>query len=184
MPQVFKISETNFELARSCADMAQLRGADPTTVLPRTEWQSVLCETVIETFSTMAGVAVTVPHEISPPNLAQMTGVIGIAGNIRAIFSLRCSQKCAIDIASKMLGIAPDDPGAEKAASDAVGEVCNVVAGYFKAKIGLGDKGSLSLPTIVIGKSYTIHLTSGCERLEFPLLFEGQGIWFTLDIRE
>jgi CheY-specific phosphatase CheX len=83
-----------------------------------------------------------------------------------------------------MLGIAVDDPGAEKVASDAVGEVCNVVAGYFKAKIGLGDKGSLSLPTIVIGKSYTIHLGSGCERLEFPLLFEGEALWLTLDIRE
>jgi len=164
--------------------MAQTRGVDPTTVLPRSEWQAVLCETVIETFSTMAGVVVTVPHEMSPPNLAQMTGVIGIAGQIRAIFSLRCSQKCAIAIASKMLGIAVDDPGAEKVASDAVGEVCNVVAGYFKAKIGLGDKGSLSLPTIVIGKSYTIHLGSGCERLEFPLLFEGEALWLTLDIRE
>src|ERR1700683_4025031 len=164
--------------------MAQPRGLDPTIVTPRTEWQTVLCETTIEVFSTMVGATVTVPLESSPPVLTQMTGVIGIAGEMRAIFSLRCSQPCAIGIASKMLGIAADDPGAEKAASDAIGEVCNVVAGYFKAKIGLGDKGSLSLPTIVIGKSYTIHLASGCERLQFPLLFEANPIWVTLDIRQ
>src|ERR1700685_4846796 len=138
--------------------MAQTRGLDPTTAIPRTEWQAVLCETTIEVFSTMVGATVVVPKETSLPNSAQMTGVIGIAGQIRAIFSLRCSQKCAIDIASKMLGISPGDPGAEKAASDAVGEVCNVVAGYFQAKIGLGDKGSLS--TLLLGKSYTVHLTS------------------------
>jgi CheY-specific phosphatase CheX len=163
--------------------MAQPRGLDPTTEIPRAEWQAVLCETTIEVFSTMVGAVVTVPKETSPPTTAQMTGVIGIAGQIRAIFSLRCSQKCAIDIASQMLGISANDPGAEKAASDAIGEVCNVVAGYFKAKIGLGDKGSLSLPTIVIGKSYTIHLASGCERLQFPLLFAAEPIWITLDIR-
>jgi CheY-specific phosphatase CheX len=164
--------------------MVQARQLDPTAILPRTEWQAILCETAIETFSTMVGVAVTVPTESSPPVVGQMTGVIGIAGQIRAIFSLRCSQKCAIGIASQMLGIAADDPGAEKAASDAVGEVCNVVAGYFKAKIGLGDKGSLSLPTIVIGKSYTIHPSTGCERLQFPLLFQAEPIWITLDIRQ
>src|ERR1700685_2687439 len=157
--------------------MAQTRGLDPTTAIPRTEWQAVLCETTIEVFSTMVGATVVVPKEPSLPNSAQMTGVIGIAGQIRAIFSLRGSQKGAIDIASKMLGISPGDPGAEKAASDAVGEVCNVVAGYFKAKHGLGDKGSL--PTIVIGKSYTVHLASGCERLQFPLLFAAEPIWIT-----
>lgn len=164
--------------------MPATRGVDPTTILPRPEWQAVLCETTIEVFSTMVGAAVAIPTETGTPVVAQMTGVIGIAGQIRAIFSLRCSQKSAVRIASLMLGISAHDPGAEKAASDAVGEVCNVVAGYFKAKIGLGDKGSLSLPTIVIGKNYTIHPATGCERLEFPLLFEAQPIWITLDIRQ
>jgi chemotaxis protein CheX len=163
--------------------MAATRGVDPTTILPRTEWQAVLCETVIEVFSTMVGATVSMPVETSVPVLSQITGVIGIAGQIRAIFSLRCSQKSAISIASQMLGISADDPGAEKSASDAVGEVCNVVAGYFKAKIGLGDKGSLSLPTIILGKNYTIHPATGCERLEFSLLFEDEPIWITLDIR-
>lgn len=164
--------------------MATSRGLDPTTILPRSEWQAVLCETTIEVFSTMVGVSVGIPQETCLPVLSQMTGVIGIAGQIRAIFSLRCSQKAAIGIASRMLGIAADDPGAEKAASDAVGEVCNVVAGYFKAKIGLGDKGSLSLPAIVLGKNYTIHPATGCERLEFPLLLESEPLWITLDIRQ
>ena len=132
----------------------------------------------------MVGATVVIPKDTSPPNIAQITGVIGIAGQIRAIFSLRCSQKCAIDIASRMLGISPDDPGAETAASDAIGEVCNVVAGYFKAKIGLAERGSLSLPTIVIGKSYTVHLASGCERMQFPVLFAAEPIWITLDIRQ
>lgn len=132
----------------------------------------------------MAGVTVVVPKVVSQPTLEQMTGVIGIAGQLRAIFSLRCSQKFALGIASQMLGISIDDPGAVKTAGDTVGEVCNVVAGYFKAKVGFADKGSLSLPTIVIGKNYTIHPTTGCERLEVPLLFESDPLMITLDIRE
>lgn len=132
----------------------------------------------------MAGVTVVVPKVVSQPTLEQMTGVIGIAGQLRAMFSLRCSQKFALGIASQMLGISLDDPGAEKAAGDTVGEICNVVAGYFKAKVGFADKGSLSLPTIVIGKNYTIHSTTGCERLEVALSFESDPLRITLDVRE
>ncbi len=164
--------------------MASTAKLDASTILPRTEWRAVLCETAIEVFSTMAGVTVVVPKVVSQPTLEQMTGVIGIAGQLRAIFSLRCSQKFALGIASQMLGISIDDPGAVKTAGDTVGEVCNVVAGYFKAKVGFADKGSLSLPTIVIGKNYTIHPTTGCERLEVPLLFESDPLMITLDIRE
>jgi CheY-specific phosphatase CheX len=164
--------------------MASTAKLDASTILPRTEWRTVLCETAVEVFSTMAGVTVVAPQVVNEPTLEQMTGVIGIAGQLRAIFSLRCSQKFALAIASQMLGIPIDDPGAEKAAGDTVGEICNVVAGYFKAKVGFADKGSLSLPTIVIGKNYTIHPATGCERIEVSLLFESDPLRITLDIRE
>lgn len=163
--------------------MATPNTIEPASILPRREWQAVLSDTAVEVFTTVAGVPVTLPVESALPFLSQMTGVVGIAGNIRAIFSLRCTTQSGAKLASLMLGVAGDDPGAETAASDAVGEICNIVAGYFKARIGLGDKCSLSVPTIVVGRDYKIHSATGCERMEFPLLFEEQPVWISLDIR-
>ena len=156
---------------------------DPAAVLPRSEWETTLRQTTVEVFSIMVGVTVTTPEEVTPPVQGQMTGVVGIAGAVRATFSLRCSPQSAIKLASQMLGVAPDDPDAQKAAADAVGEICNVVAGHFKAKIGLGEKCMLSLPAILTGRDYRIHFGAAVERMEFPLLFESEPVWITLDIR-
>ena len=133
----------------------------------------------------MAGVTVVVPKVVSQPTLEQMTGVIGIAGQLRAMFSLRCSQKFALGYSHPRCSAYPLTILARRRLrATTVGEICNVVAGYFKAKVGFADKGSLSLPTIVIGKSYTVHSRTGCERIEVALSFESDPLGITLDIRE
>jgi CheY-specific phosphatase CheX len=113
-----------------------------------------------------------------------VTGVVGIAGGVRAIFTLQCSSTAAVKVASQMLGISPDDPDGEKAACDAIGEVCNIVAGYFKARVGLGDARQLSVPTIIVGQDYQFHSSKAYERLEFPLLFEGEALWVALEVAQ
>jgi CheY-specific phosphatase CheX len=157
---------------------------EPAVVPPRTTWRAALCETAIEVFSIMVGVNVTAPDKDAPPVQAQVTGVVGIAGAIRAIFTLQCSSASAVKIASQMLGISPDDPDGAKAACDAVGEVCNIVAGYFKARIGLGDACQLSVPTIIVGQDYHFHSPKAYERLEFSLLFEGETLGLALEIAQ
>lgn len=74
-----------------------------------------------------------------------------------------------------------DEAAAEKC--DAVGEICNIVAGYFKAKIGLGDQCMLSVPTVLAGKDYRIHSRGEDVRMELPLLYESEPIWIALEIR-
>jgi len=113
--------------------------------------------------------------------LAYVTGMIGIAGAMRAIFSLRCSEAAAIKIASQMLGVSPDKAAAQKA--DAIGEVCNIIAGHFKHKIGLGANCTLTVPTVIVGGHYSIHCLSAGERLEFPVIYDGETVLVTLDIR-
>jgi CheY-specific phosphatase CheX len=81
-----------------------------------------------------------------------------------------------------MLGISPQDPDCQKSACDAVGEICNIIAGYFKAKIGLGDKCMLSVPTIIMGQDYRFHSEKRFERLELPLLWDGETLRATLEI--
>jgi CheY-specific phosphatase CheX len=184
MPNPFPADESAEGAIRlpAAAIMSTEKLVEPTTVAPRTTWQAILQETTIEVFSTMVGVSLTTPEESNLAVQSHITGVIGIAGPLRAILSLRCSADSAVIIASMMLGISPDDPDSGKAASDAVGEICNIVAGYFKAKIGLGEKCKLSIPTIITGRDYKLHSGSGYTRLEFPLLLEKNPIWIALEI--
>jgi chemotaxis protein CheX len=159
--------------------------ADPIT--PRSEWIKVLRQSTIEVFSTMVGVAVAAPENASPgdppqaPVVAHVTGMIGIAGAVRALLSLGCSDHATVRIASQMLGIPAEEAAAQK--SDAIGEVCNMIAGQFKHTIGHGFSCTLTVPTVVIGGNYTIHCLEKGERIEFPVLYEGETMLITLDIR-
>jgi chemotaxis protein CheX len=154
-------------------------------------WDAVLREATAEVFSMTVGVSVEVP----PPSAgrsqtptgadaalaAHVTGMIGIAGAIRAVFSLRCSDQAAIKIASQMLGISLEEAAAQK--SDAIGEICNIIAGHFKHKIGMGDACTLTVPTVVVGGNYSIHCLEKGERIEFPVEYEGETLLVTLEIR-
>lgn len=131
----------------------------------------------------MVGVNVTLSSDDSR-FITQVTGIIGIAGAIRASFILQCSTASAIKLASQMLGISPDALDAQKAAYDALGEIGNIVAGYFKAKIGLGDACMLSVPTIITGQDYRFRSRDTWERLALVLNYEGEILRATLEISD
>jgi len=95
---------------------------------------------------------------------------------VRAIFSLRCSESSATKIASQMLAISSDEAAAQKL--DAIGEVCNIVAGHFKHKIGYGDQCTLTVPTVIIG------CLAARDCLEFPATYDSETVGVALDIRE
>lgn len=156
---------------------------EPDSVLPRSAWHGVLTETVIEVFSIMVGVSVSAVEEASRTP-THITGVVGIAGAMRANLILQCNQSAAIRLASQMLGISPDAPDAGSAAFDALGEICNIVAGYFKAKVGLGDACLLSVPTIITGQDYRFCSPQAYDRLELPILYEGDILRATLEIAQ
>jgi chemotaxis protein CheX len=160
---------------------APSQASSPGAVSPRTAWPAVLRETAVEVFSTMVGVAVTAPENGDVPVLAQVTGTVGIAGPLSATFSLRCSLLSATMIAAQMLGVSADEADAQKC--DAVGEICNIVAGYFKAKIGLGERCMLSVPTVLAGTNYQIRSRSDDVVIEIPLLYEREPLWIALHIR-
>ena len=156
---------------------------EPTTVSPVEDWPAILQETAIEVFSLMVGgIQLTGPPDGDPPVVAHVTGMVGIAGAARAIFSLRCSEKAATTIASHMLGLPQDE--ADTLKCDAVGEVCNIVAGYFKAKIGLGEKCMLSTPTVLIGRDYQVRPPANLKsHSRIPLLMENEALWLGLEVQ-
>ena len=150
-------------------------------IISRETWPTSLVEATTEVFSMMVGADVsTVENEIRV--IAEVTGVVGIGGAFRGIFSLRCSTSSAIKIASQMLGIPPDQASAQRA--DAIGEICNIIAGHFKDKIGLGDKCMLTVPTVVEGKDYRIVRPGGeCRKIELAFRHMGEPFRVALETR-
>jgi chemotaxis protein CheX len=155
---------------------------EPSSVLPRSAWRKVLTETILEVFSVMVRVNVAVADKASLAS-RQITGIVGIGGAIRANLILECSVTSAVKLAAQMLGTDPDAPDSQNAACDAIGEICNIVAGYFKAKIGLGDACMLSVPTTITGRDYQFH-SHTYDRLELSLAFEEEILRMTLEIAE
>jgi hypothetical protein len=65
--------------------------------------------------------------------------------------------------------------------SDATGELCNMVAGNFKAKItSLADHCMLSVRTVITGENYTLQSAEPSESLQVALLFESSPIQISL----
>jgi CheY-specific phosphatase CheX len=152
-------------------------------VAERTQWPAILRETAVEVFSTMVGVSVSFPNDAIaiPPPAAEITVMVGIAGPLSATIGLRCSLQSANSIASQMLGASVEEAGAQR--SDALGEICSTVAGYLKAKIGHGETCVLSAPIVAIGTNYRICSPREDLRIKVPLLYDGESVLISLDIR-
>jgi chemotaxis protein CheX len=104
-----------------------------------------------------------------------------MAGQLCGVLSVRCDGKAAALMTSKMLGVALDKVGPD--VSDALGEVCNMVAGNFKNKIaGLAEGCMLSPPTVITGSDYSMHSLADSPGIEVSLLFEGMPIAISLMI--
>jgi len=176
--------ETNERCARLVLTVrASDGGARPqrSWSLPEGGWEELLRIAASEILEFMLGVQVSDLPESVSCNSIEMTAMIGLAGELSGVLSLRCPATAAATLASKMLGtdIAPTDAYTR----DALGEVCNVIAGTLKAKVpGLDDACLLSTPTIVCGRDYNLFSISNSTSYGTALQFEGQPLWITLDI--
>jgi chemotaxis protein CheX len=94
-----------------------------------------------------------------------MTSMVGLAGSLCGLFTIRCSRATAVTLATHMMGIEPDEKAGE--VMDALGEVCNMAAGSFKSRIpGIGDTCNLSVPTTISGEDYHVHSLRGGQRYQ------------------
>ncbi len=143
-------------------------------------WKPLLELATREVFELMLGCHLSAATGDSEAFL-NITSMVGLAGQLCGVLSVRCDGKSAALMASKMLGVEPDKVGAEM--SDAIGEISNMIAGNFKNKIsGLGDGCMLSPPTVITGTDYSTHSLADSPALELRLLFEGMPITISLEI--
>jgi chemotaxis protein CheX len=144
------------------------------------EWSPVLELASREVFELMLSSQLAVAAAPATEDMS-VTAMVGLAGVLSGLMKVRCGEKAAALMASKMLGMELDQVGAEIA--DALGEVCNMVAGNFKNKIsGLGDGCMLSPPSVVTGADYEVHSRSDNPTLAIAFLFETLPVAISLHI--
>ena len=148
-------------------------------------WVPLLDLAVHEVFRMMLSSELGNPTAVPATTLANdssdVTSMVGLAGNLSGVVSVRCHGKAATLIASRMLGMKLEEVKDE--ISDAMGEVCNMVAGNFKNKIpGLSDGCMLSPPTVVTGSDYNVHSQAQTLAIDKTFLLESMPLRITLHV--
>ena len=144
-------------------------------------WIPMLELATREVFERMMGSLLRPSHEIFAEEGLDITSMVGLAGQLCGVIALRCGAESATLMASKMLGVDAGQAGPEM--WDALGEVCNMVAGNFKNKIaGMGESCMLSVPTVISGASYSLHAPADCCKTEVHLLFEGLPLIVSIEV--
>jgi chemotaxis protein CheX len=159
-----------------------MSASQPARSSSRDCWLPTLQRSAQEVFDLMLGSTLEVAPQAPSDERLEITSMVGLAGQLCGVMSLHCSAKSAARMASCMLGIDADGDSPE--VWDAVGEVCNMVAGNFKNKIdGLGDGCMLSVPTVITGSDYSLHSTAA-DAIHTTLLFEGEPLVFSLELHD
>jgi chemotaxis protein CheX len=89
-----------------------------------------------------------------------VTGIIGLIGDVRGSVSVTFTEKCILSIVSKMFN--EEIKGLNNEIKDAVGEITNMISGQARqelAKVGRNLKAAI--PMVIMGKDHIIcHITS------------------------
>jgi len=144
-------------------------------------WAPLLGLAAREVFERMLGSHLVPAPELSTGEENDVTSIVGLAGQVCGVMTVRCPSKAAVLMASKMLGVDAAQAGTEM--WDAVGEVCNMIAGNFKNKItGMGDGCMLSVPTVITGVDYSLHPLTVSRKTDVHLVFEGLPLVVSLEV--
>ncbi len=138
-------------------------------------------ESVFEVFARMLGLPVEVvsPPELTPGVDEERTAIVGYSGAMRGSCEVQMNRGAATAIASAMLGGGPVED--EASLDDAVGEICNMIAGGWKDRVpALSSLCALSPPTVITGRSYKVHMSTPSIKLQRCYRFAGQHLFLTL----
>jgi chemotaxis protein CheX len=144
------------------------------------DWIPLLELSAREVFELMLGCHLKSLQAVPETGL-DITAMVGLAGQLCGVLSIRSSKDAAGLMVFKMLGAAADNDSQE--VRDAFGEICNMVAGNFKNKVsGMAEGCMLSVPTVVTGNDYSLHSLADSPPLEVKLQFENHDLVISLEI--
>ncbi len=144
-------------------------------------WLPILELAVEEVFEIMLGCRVKPASSEHVVN-GEFTAMVGLAGALCGVLTIRCDAQTARQVAKSMLG---DTADFEQEVADALGEVCNMIAGNFKNKLaGTDERCMLSVPTVISGGEYSFRSMADGDSLDTVLLFEGAPVAIRLQLQD
>ena len=102
-------------------------------VRPDRGWTVILEQAAIEVFEMMAGARLEPLPTSEEKAAGDRTALVGMAGALCGMTTIRCSSAVAAKLAGRMLG--DTAPTSFSTVGDALGELCNIVAGHYQGKI-------------------------------------------------
>jgi chemotaxis protein CheX len=143
-------------------------------------WQPILELAVEEVLEIMMGCRVKPAPKSEGKTSREFTAMIGLAGSLCGVLTVSCDAATARQLAKCMLG---DIVSSEDQVSDALGEICNMVAGNFKNKLtGLDGRCLLSIPTVISGGEYQFRSLADGDPLDVCVLFDGRPVSIRLEL--
>ena len=150
------------------------RGIDPVSAYAQS-----LDKAVEEVFRLMMGLHCIPVAECPIEERETISAVIGFAGAMSGTCVLRSGGLVALRMAESLTGIAM--PKLSDTVKDAVGEICNMVAGAWKGRQpSLTSRCMLSTPTVVTGTHYHLHTQKPEFRIERYYRFEAHSFGVAL----
>lgn len=155
----------------------------PCAAFDRATWAPLLELSAREVFDIMLCSHLLAHEAEANTREGAFTALVGLAGSLCGVLSLRCSNQAARTMASKMLGMPPEEVDSDSL--DALGEIANMIAGNFKGKLsGVGNHCMLSVPTIIVGNDYETRSLTGGNMIEAVFDFEKSPLWVTLELHQ
>lgn len=160
--------------------MTKAQASSTPLVVAPAAWKPVLDLSAQEVFEMMLSCRVRPLEGAHTPD-TDFTAMVGLAGKRCGVLSVRCSHRAALLVTAKMLAIPIEE--VEDGCWDALGELTNMIAGNFKAKLsGLGSHCLLSVPTVITGADYQTHSLTNGAVVESAIDFENLPMWITLEL--
>lgn len=155
----------------------------PVAVFDRPTWTPLLELSAREVFDIMLGTKLRTLGSLTNAKAGEFTALVGLAGSLCGVLSIRCTNQAARIMAGKMLAMPPEE--VDNDSWDALGEIANMIAGNFKGKLsGVGNHCMLSVPTIIVGTDYESRSITGGNLIEVVFDFEQKPLWVTLELHE
>lgn len=112
---------------------------------------------VEEVFQMMLGSDCRREDSPGERGLESVTAVVGFGGMLSGACVFSCPAMAAQKIAGKMTGM--EIAEVDDMVKDAIGEICNMLAGSWKGRIPeLAAHCGLSVPAVITGRDYKLHV--------------------------
>jgi chemotaxis protein CheX len=99
------------------------------------------------------------PPAVDRPASESVTAVVGFGGLLSGACIFRVSAAAALKMAARLTGA--EFAEVDATVQDAIGEICNMLAGSWKSRIPkLGTHCGLSVPAVIAGCDYKLRIHS------------------------